>query len=198
MPPPTIILASSSRYRRALLARLAIAFECDAADFDEEAEKERIGPVAPEVLVGSLARAKALHVSRRRPDAVVIGGDQTAELDGTIFGKPGDHARTVAQLERLSGRTHRLLTALAIVHGASGRMAEALDVHSLTMRTLSHEAIERYIRHDKPYDCAGGYRIESLGIALFERICGDDGTAIEGLPLTRLVMLLEPFGVCVP
>jgi len=190
-----VVLASTSRYRRALIARLGLDVTCVAPDCDEDALKRSLThlPVAARAM--SLARAKAESVGAAHPDAVVIGSDQIAEIDGDALDKPGTPERAVAQLARLAGRAHHLHTAVALHHAASGRTEVARDEHELVMRHLDRAALEDYVRRDAPLDCAGSYRIESLGVALFERVEGDDPTAIEGLPLMRLVTMLAGFGV---
>lgn len=190
-----IVLASTSRYRRELIARLTIDVEQAAPPFDEEAEKPRLAGRPVEELVATLARGKALSLRAAYPDALLIGSDQAAEIDGEVLGKPGTEEGARAQLRRLSGREHRLLTAVAVLRASDGRIEEALDVHRLRMRQLTDREIEAYVRRDQPLDCAGAYRVEALGIALFERVTGDDFTAVIGLPLTRVVAMLERFGV---
>jgi septum formation protein len=190
-----VVLASTSRYRRELVGRLGITVESVAPAFDEEAGKREAAGLPAEEVVARLARGKARSAAAACPDALIIGSDQAVELDGELLGKPGTVDAARAQIKRLAGREHRLLTAVAILDAATGRVEEALDVHKMAMRRLSDKAIEAYVRRDQPLDCAGSYRIESLGIALFERLSGDDFTAIIGLPLTRVVALLERFGV---
>lgn len=190
-----IVLASTSRYRRELIQRLGLAVEPAAPAFDEEAGKAAAAWLPAEEVVAALARGKARSLAEAYPDAVIIGSDQAVELDGELLGKPGTEEAARAQLKRLSGREHRLLTAVAMFEPRTGRLEEALDVHRLSVRALSEEAIAGYVRRDQPLDCAGSYRVEALGIALFERLTGDDFTAIIGLPLTRVVALLERFGV---
>ncbi|HZF49494.1 MAG TPA: nucleoside triphosphate pyrophosphatase [Polyangiaceae bacterium] len=190
-----IVLASTSRYRRELIQRLGLGVESAAPAFDEEAEKKALEALSPEALVASLARGKARSLGEAYPDALIIGSDQAAEVDGELLGKPGTEEAARAQLRLLSGREHRLLTAVAVFEPRTGRLEEALDVHRLSVRALSDEAIARYVRLDRPLDCAGSYRVEALGIALFDRLSGDDFTAIIGLPLTRVVALLDRFGV---
>lgn len=193
-----LVLASTSRYRRALLERLGLAVTCVAPDFDEDAARPSLVhlPLSEQAL--RLAEGKAAAVARMYPESLVIGGDQIAALGDTVLHKPGTAARAEAQLARLAGTTHQLYTAVVVAHGASGRRVSAVDVHHMAMRPLSAEAIARYVAHDAPLDCAGSYRVESLGIALFERLTGDDFTAVVGLPLTRLVALLAEFDVAVP
>jgi septum formation protein len=187
-----LILASASRYKREALERLGIPFDCEAPDVDETP----LPGEAPEALVLRLCEQKARVVSALRPGALVIAADQVAELDGEILHKPGSEERACLQLEALSGRTHRLLTAVAVTDGA--RLERRLDVHVMTMRPLSREAIERYVARDYPVDCAGAYKIERAGIALFASVVGADPQAIVGLPLMSLVDLLLRFGVEVP
>ena len=191
-----LVLASTSRYRRDLLARLGHPFEAVAPTCDEDAVKAE-GHSA-DVLVRRLARLKAESVRARYPDPLIIGSDQVAEVDGRILGKPGTPAAAEAQLRRLRGREHRLLTALCVLDARTGRLAEALDIHTLRLRPLSDAQIARYVAAESPLDCAGSYKIEGLGIALFESIQGTDHTAIIGLPLTLLVSLLAPFGLELP
>lgn len=192
--PMRVILASTSRYRRELVSRLPIAVESVAPDYDEEADKLAHAHLPLGELALHLAHGKARAVARMHPEALVIGSDQIAEVGGERLSKPGTEARAIAQLARLQGQTHRLLTAVAVHHGASGRTADALDVHELVMRPLTAGQIARYVAVDRPLDCSGSYRVEALGVALFERITGDDFTAVIGLPLTRTVALLARLG----
>ena len=190
-----LVLASTSPYRRALIERLGLAVEARAPDLDERAVERSFGPLPTPELAGRLAVAKARSLAASCPDALLLGADQIAEVDGERLHKPGTEEAARAQLRRLAGRSHRLVTAVAVLRAADGRVETAVDVHELTMRPLSDAAIERYVARDRPLDCAGAYRIESLGIALFERTSGHDFTAIIGLPLTVLVTLLGRFGV---
>ncbi len=191
---PDLVLASTSPYRRELLARLRLPFACEPPGVDEDAVKRTLRE--PAAVVAELARQKAAAVAARRPDAIVIGSDQCACLDGTVLDKPGTVPVAQAQLARLSGRTHELHTAVAIVH-PRGRV-EFVDVTRLTLRTLSPAEIERYVTAEQPLDCAGSYKIEGLGITLFERIDGGDQTAIQGLPLIRLCAELRALGLVLP
>jgi septum formation protein len=192
-----IILASTSRYRRELVARLGLDVECVAPPYDEEVDKAAHPHLPLPDLARHLARGKARSLAAEHPDALVIGSDQIAEIDGWRLSKPHTPEGARTQLRRLAGREHRLHTAVALHHGATGRTEEALDVHRLKMRALTDDEIDAYVRRDAPLDCAGSYRVESLGVALFERITGDDYTAVIGLPLTRLTELLGRFGVSV-
>lgn len=186
---PSLILASTSRYRQELLARLRLPFEARAPHVDETAMPGE-GPAA---LAERLALAKAQAVAARFPDAVVIGSDQVADLDGQALGKPGSHDNAVAQLRRMSGRTVVFQTAVAVV--APGLAAIERAEVKVRMRTLSDAEIERYLRTDQPYDCAGSAKVESLGIALLDAVESDDPTALIGLPLIRTCALLRRAGL---
>ena len=181
---PRLVLASTSRYRRALLERLGLPFETAAPGVDEDAYKAR--GLAPQALVLELARAKALAVARDT-DAIVIGSDQVAEIDGLVLGKPGTPERAVQQLQRLAGRTHHLWTGVCVVDGRSGRQVEHVDLHRLTMRALTAAQLAAYVAQDDPVDCAGAYKID--------RVEGDDATAIVGLPLMFVARALAELGV---
>ncbi|MCA3007275.1 MAG: septum formation protein Maf [Phycisphaerales bacterium] len=191
---PPLVLASTSPYRRELLARLRLPFVCERPGVDEDAVKRALGE--PLAIVRDLARAKARAVAARHPGAVVIGGDQGAEVDGALLDKPGDAARATAQLQRLRGREHQLLTAVAVAH--PGGLVEWVETTRLTMRALGDDAIARYVAAEQPFDCAGSYKIEGLGIGLFDAIAGDDQTAIVGLPLLRLCRELRALGMLLP
>ncbi len=186
-----IILASTSPYRAALLKRLGVAFDAISPGVDEDAFKCRF--TAPEDLARQLARAKAQAVASRFPAALVIGGDQVAEVGGTILGKPETPERALEQLTSMVGRSHRLLTA---VHVLGPRFDEAhLDVTTLTMRSLGADELREYVRRDSPLDCAGSYKLEASGIKLFESIETQDADAIVGLPLLWLQGALLRAGV---
>jgi len=189
MARPTLILASTSRYRRELLERLRLPFEVVAPNVDET---PRPGE-APAALALRLAIAKADEVSSRYPDAIVIGSDQVADLDGRPLGKPGHHAAAVAQLTEMSGRVVVFQTALAVVSPA-GKHAENVAVR-VRFRSLSPDEIEHYLRLEQPYDCAGSAKCETLGIALLEAIESTDPTALVGLPLIRTSAFLREFGL---
>jgi septum formation protein len=186
-----IVLASTSPYRRELLHRLRLPFEVVAPAVDEA----RLPGEAPLALALRLAEAKAIEVAQRRPDAVVIGSDQVAELDGEPIGKPLTHAAALAQLERMQGRRLVFHTALAVA--AHDRVEVDSVPTTVTFRRLAPEALDAYLRADQPYDCAGAAKIESLGIALVERVESDDPTALIGLPLIRLSSMLQAAGVVV-
>ena len=184
-----IILASTSPYRRALLARLLPDFECVPPEVDETP----LPGEAPEALAGRLATAKAWAIATRYPDALVIGSDQVASLDGEIQSKPGSAEAAVAQLRASSGRHVSFQTGLAVIApGVSLQHVEPFNVH---FRVLSAGDIAGYVAREPALDCAGSFKAEGLGIALFERLEGADPTALEGLPLIALTGMLRKAGV---
>jgi septum formation protein len=191
MPSPRLVLASTSRYRRELLARLRLPFDVEAPEVDET---PRDGECPPDLAL-RLATAKAQAVASRHPSAVVIGSDQVAELDGAGIGKPGSHERATAQLRSMSGRTVVFHTAVAVHCMANGFAASALVPVTVRFRVLTDVEIERYLRAEQPYDCAGSAKCETLGIALLEAIESDDPTALVGLPLIRTSELLRRAGI---
>ncbi len=188
---PPLILGSTSRYRRELLQRLRVPFEVVSPQVDETP----LPGEAPAALALRLALAKAQAVAALRPEAVVIGSDQVADLDGEPIGKPGTHERAVAQLQRLSGRRVVFQTALAVVCAGTGFAKAELAPVAVRFRELSAAEIERYLRLEQPYDCAGSAKCETLGIALLEAIDSDDPTALVGLPLIRTSRLLREAGL---
>ncbi len=190
----TLILGSASRYRRELLGRLGLSFDVVAPQVDETPQAGE----SPAVLARRLALAKAKDVARRHPDAVVIGSDQVADLDGEPLGKPGDHPRATAQLRRMSGRTVIFQTAVAVVCQSRRFVVEDLAPVRVEFRRLADEEIERYLLAEQPYDCAGSAKSEGLGIALLEAIHSDDATALVGLPLIRTCRMLRAAGLQVP
>ena len=191
MPARRLILASTSPYRRELLQRLRLPFDVLAPDVDE-------APLAnekPRELALRLALAKAEAVAALDEEAIVIGSDQVADLDGVAIGKPGDHARATAQLRSMRGRSAVFHTAVAVVCAASGfRDAEVASV-TVRFRDLGDAEIEHYLRTEQPYDCAGSAKAETLGIALLDAIESDDPTALIGLPLIRTCNLLRRAGL---
>ena len=189
--PPRIVLASTSRYRRALLERLGWPFEVAASGVDETARPgERPADTALR-----LAEAKARAVAATYRDALVIGSDQVADLDGRAIGKPADPADAVAQLRAASGRTVVFHTGVALVDAASGRCSTRMVDVASTFRALSDADIAHYLAREQPYDCAGSVKSEGFGIVLFERIHSDDPTALIGLPLIAVTALLRAEGV---
>ena len=185
----TLILASSSPYKRRLMRRLGIDFVSQSADVDEE----RLPDESPHQMARRLAKTKARKVAAKNPEAWVIGGDQVAALDDRIFGKPGSRTGAIDQLKALQGRTHQLITAVALAHPKDG-ISTATSTYEMAMRRLTAGEIATYVDEDNPVDCAGAYKIEEAGIRLFEATRGDDPTAIEGLPLTKVWTLLLDAG----
>lgn len=188
---PPLILASTSPYRRELLQRLRLGFEVSAP----QVEEAPLQGEAPAALALRLALAKARAVADRQPAAVVIGSDQVAELDGLPIGKPGTHERATQQLRRMSGRRVAFHTAVAVVRAATGFEQTRLATVRVSFRQLGDDEIERYLRTEQPYDCAGSAKCETLGIALLEAIDSDDPTALVGLPLIRTCELLRLAGL---
>ena len=190
-PARTLILASTSIYRRELLSRLKLAFEVCAPRVDETP----LADESPAELVERLALAKAQAVAARFPDAVVIGSDQVADLHGRAIGKPGHHAASVAQLHAMSGQTLVFQTGVAVVCHATGYVGQARVPVEVQVRDLSDADIENYLRLEPAYDCAGSAKAEGLGIVLMTAIRSDDATALIGLPLIRTAALLREAGV---
>ena len=186
-----LVLASTSPYRRALLARLGLPFVAVAPSYQEEHGLDL--PTAE--LVQQLALRKAQSLRDAYPRALIVAADQVAEIDGERLFKPGTVERAVEQLLRLAGRTHRLITGLAVLEAATGRVEQALDLQHMTLRPLSPEQAQAYVAAERPLDCAGAYRIEGRGIALFESMRSADYTGIIGLPLIGLTTLLGRFGI---
>jgi septum formation protein len=194
-----LILASTSRYRRSLLERLGLPFSCVAPGVDEAALSNEGGMA----LVARLARAKAAAVASQQPQAWVIGSDQVALLveaggEETILGKPGTAAKCIQQLEQCSGRTLSFITGVAVVQHESGAYREFIDTTRVRYRDLDLATIERYVERERPFDCAGGFKSEALGITLCESIDSTDPTGLVGLPLIRLSALLREAGYSLP
>jgi septum formation protein len=185
-----LVLASTSPYRRELLARLRLAFEVASPAIDEAPH----GGEAPESLALRLAVEKAKTVATRFPDALVIGADQVAALGDQLLSKPLTHENAVAQLRAMRGRRVRFLTAVAVVRSADGETRTRLVPCDVDFREFSDDALERYLRTERPYDCTGAAKIEGLGIALVRSLAGEDPTALIGLPLIALVDLLGELG----
>lgn len=186
-----VILGSTSRYRKELLSRLRIPFEVCAPHVDETP----LPGEAPKELALRLALAKALAVAKQNPNAVVIGSDQVADLDGTPLGKPGNHTNAVLQLQKMRGKTVVFQTALSVVCVANGYQRTDLAAVRVKFRNLTDSEIESYLRAEEPYDCAGSAKSEGLGIALLDAIDNDDPTALVGLPLIRTCQMLREAGV---
>jgi septum formation protein len=190
-PARKIVLGSTSRYRRELLARLGLAFDVAAPDVDETALPHE----TPLALATRLALQKAQAVAQRYPQAVVIGSDQVADLQGEALGKPGTHARATEQLRRMRGQVVVFHTALAVVCLETGFAQQDVAQVRVQFRDLTDAEIENYLLAEQPYDCAGSAKSEGLGIALLERIDNDDPTALIGLPLIRTARMLRSAGV---
>ena len=190
--PPRLILASTPRYRRELLARLQRPFECVAPGIDEA----RLPGETPSALAVRLARLKAEAVAALHPGALVVGSDQVALLGADVLGKPGSVERCVAQLRASSGRAVEFLTAVHVVHGAGAE--SHVDRTVVQFRDLGDDEIARYVEIEQPLDCAGGFKAEALGISLFVAIESNDPTGLTGLPLAWLSGALRRAGIPVP
>ncbi len=186
-----LVLASSSPYRRALLERLGLPFSVDPPGIEETAAPGE----SARAQARRLAAAKAHEVGARHPGSLVIGSDQLAVLDKSVLGKPGHREANIDQLVRASGREVLFLTGLCLLDTRTGR--HQLDVvdYQVRFRSLTLDQIRHYVSRERPYDCAGGFKSEGLGLALFERMTGNDPSALVGLPLIRLVEMLAKAGV---
>lgn len=190
---PTLVLASTSPYRRELLARLGLPF----AVANPQTDESPLPGESPEALALRLSEAKARAVADTYPDALIIGSDQVATVDGKIYGKPGDHQRAVAQLRELSGKTVNFFTGLCLYNSRSGR-SQVQGVPTLvSFRQLDDLEIENYLRREPAYNCAGSAKSEGLGIALLSSLQGDDPNALVGLPLIALCDMLREEGVAI-
>jgi septum formation protein len=190
----SLILASTSKYRKNLLQRLGIPFDCLAPGI-EESPKENESPVD---LVNRLAVEKAASVSRDNPQAIVIGSDQIAVFSDQVVGKPGNHEVAKKQLQSFSGQLIEFFTAVSIQCLATGFRQQYMDSTRVRFRNLQADEIQRYLEAEKPYDCAGAFKAESMGIVLFESIKSDDPTALIGLPLIRTADMLRRAGLRLP
>lgn len=189
-----LVLASTSPYRKQLLERLGVPFTAVAPGVDEEAAAN--GETSPIAIARSLAAKKAAAVAKDHPKDVVIGADQVVALGDRVLGKPGSAAKCKEQLQALQGHEHLLITAVAVQKGKE--VHEFVEVTTLRMRTLTGKEIDRYVERDQPLDCAGSYKFERAGVALFDRVQGEDHTAIQGLPMVKLCAVLRELGVEVP
>ncbi len=189
---PALILASTSPYRRQLLDRLCLPYTVEKPEVDETPQRNE----PPAALAERLARAKAAAISLRHPDAWVIGSDQVCERDGIAVGKSASHAIASAQLAAASGKTVRFHTAVCLQR--DGIQHAHRDLTEVAFRPLDAAQIERYLRAEQPYDCAGSFKCEGLGIVLFERIHSEDPTALIGLPLIALARMLRSAGYRLP
>ncbi|HEX9802154.1 MAG TPA: nucleoside triphosphate pyrophosphatase [Gammaproteobacteria bacterium] len=188
---PQLVLASTSPFRKQLLQKLGLDFVTDSPEIDES----RLEGESPEQLVARLAEEKARAVATRQPQSLIIGSDQVAVIDGEILGKPGSHDRAVAQLKAASGRRVTFLTALCLYNSATGDSQLEVVPFGVVFRALSETQIDNYLKAEQPYNCAGSFKSEALGIALFEKLEGEDPNTLIGLPLIRLVRMLEAEGV---
>lgn len=193
---PTLILASGSRYRQQLLHKLQLPFCCHSPDIDES----HLPDESAQQLVERLAISKAKTVARCLPDTncLIIGSDQVAVLDDTILTKPGNHHNATQQLQSCSGRSVQFVTGLCLFNKQTRRTQYSTEVFNVSFRTLTAAQIEHYLLADQPYDCAGSFKAEGLGISLFEKMQGDDPNTLIGLPLIRLVDFLQNEGVSIP
>jgi len=193
VPSRRLILASTSPFRKELLARLGVRFETASPDVDETRRENEPATT----LVRRLSEAKARAIGASQP-GLIIGSDQVATLGETVLGKPGSHERAMEQLRQLSGNAVTFQTGLCLLDSEND--TQQLDVVPFTVhfRKLDEAQIDRYLRHDQPYNCAGSFKSEGLGITLFERMEGDDPSALIGLPLIRLTAMLENAGVLLP
>lgn len=189
--PRHLVLASTSPFRRELLGRLGIPFDTAAPEADETAAPGE----TPEQLVIRLAEAKARAVAKRSPDSVIIGSDQVACIDGRTLGKPGNRERAIEQLQHASGRRVDFFTGLCVLDAASGGSTTVCEPFRVHFRKLDDTQIRHYVDRETPFNCAGSFKSEGLGIALFERLEGDDPNALIGLPMIRLVDLLAAVGI---
>jgi MAF protein len=194
MNPRTLVLASASPYRRQLLERLQIPFKACAPSIDETARPDE----SPESLVQRLALEKAQALRRKFNDALIIGSDQMAVLGEKILGKPGSFEHATEQLQQCQGRSVTFQTGLCLLDAVSGDYQLDCIPFTVQFRALSRSQIERYVQQEKPYDSAGSFKSEALGIALFEKMLGDDPTALIGLPLIRLTSMLNAAGMVIP
>lgn len=188
-----LVLASTSPFRRELLTRLGLGFVTAAPEVDETPRRGE----TPDALVRRLSEAKARAVGETCR-GLIIGSDQVATTGSDILGKPGTHERAVAQLQHLSGKTVTFHTGLCLLNSENGELQLDVVPFRVVFRQLDDERIERYLQHDRPYNCAGSFKSEGLGITLFERMQGDDPTALIGLPLIRLTTMLARAGMVLP
>jgi septum formation protein len=190
-PHLPLILASSSPYRREVLSRLGVEFSSVSPDIDESPQ---LGE-SPQALVTRLAESKAQAVAASHPKGLIIGSDQVATLDDSVVGKPGTHERAVEQLTLASGRRVTFHTGLCLLNSETGKRQVRCEPFHVEFRDLSAEEIEHYLQKEQPYNCAGAFKSEGLGICLFKRLVGDDPATLIGLPLIRLVDMLRNEGL---
>jgi MAF protein len=188
-----LVLASTSPFRRSILEKLGLPFDCHAPEVDETP----LAGETPTQLVERLSIAKAQAIAAHLKEGLVIGSDQVAVIDNDILGKPGNHENAMAQLERASGKTVTFLTGLALLNASTGSIQAEVVPFKVVFRELTPEQIDNYLNAEQPYNCAGSFKSEGLGIALFERLEGDDPNTLIGLPLIRLIRMLEKEGMTV-
>lgn len=188
---PPLYLASTSVYRRALLQKLTTQFSCVKPEVDESPLPDETA----EALVNRLALAKAKAVAATLSAGLVIGSDQVAVFQGEILGKPHTVANAEAQLRRFSGQAVTFLTGLTVVNAATGKVQQAIEPYVVHFRELSEAEIRHYVAREQPLDCAGSFKSEGLGIALFDKLQGDDPNSLIGLPLIRLLAMLRDEGL---
>ena len=193
-PETSLVLASSSPYRRELLGRLRLDFKTHSPDIDESPLPAEAAPA----LALRLATAKAAAVASHYPESLIIGSDQVALSGSQLINKPGNHVAALAQLRAMSGHTITFYTALCLLNAKTGHRQTAVVPVAVTMRALGDAEIERYLAAETPYDCAGSARIEAFGITLVEKISGDDPNALIGLPLIELCRMLRHEGLALP
>lgn len=186
-----LILASTSPFRKTILEKLDIPFECASPETDETPERGE----KPEQLVERLAIAKAQAIAKDSTDALVIGSDQVAVINNKIIGKPGDFDNAFEQLKKASGKRITFLTGLCLINSKTGKIHSTVVPYNVVFRYLRDSQIENYLYKEKPFNCAGSFKSEGLGISLFERLEGDDPNTLMGLPLIRLVAMLEIEGM---
>ena len=187
-----LILASTSPYRRELLKQLGLPFDAVTPLYTEKIDQR----IAPELLVKHLSYGKAESLRRNCPEALIIGSDQVfVDLRGRILGKPGSRAAAIKQLQAMSGLSHTFYTGVTVFDAQSGESLSDFSAFTVTLRTLTDEQIVSYLDRDRPFNCAGSFKIEGLGIALMEKMEGEDYTSLIGLPLIKLTSLLDQFGV---
>ena len=192
--PTQLILASTSRYRKTLLEKLGLPFECAAPEVDESP----LPGESAEALVARLAYAKANAIANQRDQGLIIGSDQVCVCDGQILGKPGTVEKAVAQLMAARGRSITFYTGLCVLDVASGKAEQLVEPFTVHFRTLDETAIRRYVAAEMPLDCAGSFKCEGMGIVLFKGLEGRDPNSLIGLPLIGLIELLERHGLALP
>ena len=186
-----LILGSSSPFRAEILSKLGLPFITASPDIDES----HLAGEQAEQLVQRLSEQKAYKIAESYPNALIIGSDQVAILDGEILGKPGNHDNAMKQLTAASGKTVKFLTGLALLNSHTGHIQSLVETFDVGFKTLSTSQIDFYLRQEQPYQCAGSFKSEGFGISLFSKLNGDDPNSLIGLPLIRLISLLEAEGI---